>query len=405
MAKEQASVFEDSKGPLHGIRALDVTQALAGPFAAMLLADLGADVIRVENENSRPSVPKSRPHFRGESTIFLSSNRSKRSVVLNLRTEKARKLLYELVRISDVVIDNFRPGVIKRLGIDYSTLRKVNPTVISCSVSGFGSSGPYRERPAYDIVVQAMSGGMSLTGEPPPARSGLSIGDLCAGMWAAHGILAALFYRERSGVGQKVDTSLLEGQVALLNTNLVEYFLTGKNPAPQYERDYPLYRAYKTKDGHIVIAALLDKFWHGVCRALEREDLLNDARFKSVDSRDRHAQELNALLDDILATRTSREWVERLVACDVPCSEVNTVAQAAADEQVLHREMVVNVPCPEGGTVTLPGSAVKLSAFKPTFRFPPALGQHTHEVLADLLGYDEGTILRLKAEGTIQTHR
>ncbi|MFH1484653.1 MAG: CoA transferase, partial [Chloroflexota bacterium] len=351
------STRADSKGPLYGIRVLDVTQALAGPYATMLLGDLGADVIRVESENSRPKLPEVRPNFRGESTIFLSANRNKRSLVLNLRTRQGKGVFYDLVRIADVVMDNFRPGVISRLGIGYTTLNRINPTIISCSLTGFGKTGPYRGRPAYDIVVQAMSSGMSLTGNPPPARSGLSIGDLCGGMWAAHGVLAALFARERNGVGQKVEASLLEGQVALLGANVVEYFLTGKNPTPQSERGNALYRAYKTKDGHIVIAALLEKFWQGLCRALDCEELVNDPRFSSIDQRERHAAALIALLEEILATRTSREWIDRLVTCDVPCSEVNTVAQIVADEQVLHREMVVSVPSPQGGAVKLAGSA------------------------------------------------
>lgn len=387
---------------MYGVRVLDITQALAGPFAAMLLGDLGADVIRVENEKSRPNMlPRSRPQFAGESTIFLGANRNKRSVGLNLRSEKGKALFYELVRVSDVVVDNFRPGVIKRLAIDYGTLRRINPTIISCSLSGFGNTGPYRDRPAYDIVVQAMSGGMSLTGEPPPVRSGLSIGDLGAGMWTAHGILAALYARERTGVGQKVNTSLLEGQVALLNTNLLEYFLTGKNPAPQYKRENALYRVYETKDGHIVIACLLEKFWHGLCRGLEREDLMRDERFKSVDARDHHCAALTTILRDILATRTSQEWVDRLSSYDVPCSVVNTVSQAAADPQVQHRNMIVPVPCPEGGCVTVPGSAVKFSQYEPAFTFPPAFGRHASEVIGDLLGYPEDTVSEMMTEAVV----
>lgn len=391
----------NNKGPLSGIRVLDLTQALAGPFGAMLLGDLGADVIRVEAENTRPKVPKSRPHLMGESSIFLASNRNKRSIVLNLRTRRGKKVFYDLARVSDVVMDNFRPGVTERLGVDYETLSRINPLIISCSLSGFGGDGPYRDRPAYDLVVQAMSGGMSLTGEPPPVRSGLSIGDLTAGIWGAHGILAALFYRERFGVGQKVDGSLLEGQVMLLNTNVVEYYLAGKNPAPQWERYNPMYATYQTRDGHIVIAALLDKFFEGVCRALGREDLITDPRFSSLDKRDKNHRELSPIIAGILATGDSADWVEKLTAHDVPCSKVNKVADVVADPQVRHRGMIAEMACAEGA-LKVPASAVKFSAFQPQYRFPPALGEHTHEVLADLLGYDEDLLQKLTDDGVIR---
>jgi crotonobetainyl-CoA:carnitine CoA-transferase CaiB-like acyl-CoA transferase len=390
---------------LSGVRILDLTRALAGPYCAMILGDLGAEMIKIEAVGGRNEVT-GQYSYKGQDGYFMSVNRSKKSLTLDIRTDTGREVFYELVKVADVVLDNFRPGVLERLKVDYDTLKALNPGIICASISGFGTTGPYRDRPAYDLVVQAISGAMSITGEPgrPPVRSGIAIGDQGAGMFAAHGVLAALYARERAGQGQKVETSLLESTVAQLAYEASLYFISGAVPGPvgSGHRTLPVYGAFETADGYVAIAAI-GRYPH-LCRAIDRADLVDDPRFQGrmlVENRD----EFLAILREAFLTRNTAEWLERLTEADVPNGPVNTLDEALADPQVLARDMVVSVEHNLGGHVMQTGNPIKMSATPPEERLrflsPPPLGEHTDEILSTLLGYTPEKIDRLRQEKVI----
>jgi len=390
---------------LAGVRVLDLTRALAGPYGSMILGDLGAEIIKIEALDARADAigPYS---YKGQDAYFMSVNRSKKSITLDVRTDRGREILYDLVKISDVVLDNFRPGVLERLRIDYDTLKGVNPRIICCSITGFGSNGPYRNRPAYDVVIQAISGAMSITGEPgrPPVRSGIAIADQGAGMYAVHGILAALYARERTGVGAKVETSLLEAMIAQLAYEAGYYFISGLVPGPvgSGHRTLALYQTFQTRDGYVAIAAI-NRF-PALCKALGREDLTEDPRFKGREIGE-HRDELLAILQEEFITRKTDEWLKLLTEADVPCGPLNTLDKALSDSQVLARDMVVSINHAMGGQIKQTGNPVKISATPPEVRQdflpPPTLGQHTDEVLSQLLGYSTEKIDGLRQEKVI----
>ena len=390
---------------LTGVRVLDLTRALAGPYCSMILGDLGAEIIKIEAVQGRKDVtgPYS---YKGQDGYFMSVNRSKKSVTLDIRTDEGREVFYGMVKVSDVVLDNFRPGVVERLKVDYDTLKGINPGIITCSISGFGSDGPYRDRPAYDLVVQAIGGAMSITGEPgrPPVRCGVAIGDQGAGMFAAHGILAALYARERTGAGCRVETSLLEAMVAQLAYEASLYLLSGIIPEPlgTGHRTLPFYQAFRTKDGHVSIAAI-NRF-PNLCKAVGREDLTEDPRFTERQIND-HRDEFIAIMQEVFLTRTNDEWLERLNGNDVPCGPVNTLDKALADPQVLARDMVVSIDHTLGGQIKQTGNPIRISTTPPDarrrFLSPPTLGEHTTEVLSQLLGYSQEKIDRLRQEKVV----
>jgi len=390
---------------LEGVRVLDLTRALAGPYGSLILGDLGAEIIKIEALDARAEAVGIYS-YKGQDAYFMSINRSKKSITLDTRTDKGREVLYDLVRISDVVFDNFRPGVLERLKIDYDTLKEINPRIISCSITGFGSDGPYSNRPAYDLVVQAMSGAMSITGEEgrPPLRSGVAIGDQGAGMFAAHGILSALYARERTGVGSKVETSLLEAMMAQLAYEAGYYFISEEVPGPvaSGHRTVALYQSFKTRNGYIAIAAI-NRF-PALCKVLDREELTQDPRFSSKRMVE-HKDELIAILQEVFLTKNSEEWLELLTKADVPCGPVNALDQALADPQVLAREMVVSIEHTLGGKIKQTGNPIKFSSTPPqsrqNFLSPPTLGQHTNEVLSHLLGYSPEKIDSLRDEKII----
>ena len=390
---------------LAGVRILDLTRALAGPYATMILGDLGAEIIKIEALDARTEAT-GHYSYKGQDAYFMSVNRSKKSITLDIRKDEGRKVFYDLVRISDVVLDNFRPGVLERLKIDYNVLKELNPKIICCSISGFGSSGPYRDRPAYDLVIQALSGAMSITGEPgrPPVRSGIAIADQGAGMFAAHGILAALYARERTGAGGKVETSLLEAEIALLAYEASYYFVSGLVPGPvgSGHRTLALYNTFQTRDGYIAIAAI-NRF-SALCKALDREDLTDDPRFHGNQMAE-HKEELTAILQKVFLTKTTDEWEKLLTEADVPCGPVNTLDKALSDPQVLDRDMVVSIDHTLGGQIKQTGNPIKMSATPPDvgpdFLSPPTLGEHTSEVLSGLLGYSPEKIEHLRQEKVI----
>lgn len=382
---------------LEGVRVVDLTQALAGPFASMILADLGAEVIKVEPPGERP-LEMAGITFKGDSLLFLAINRNKKSIILDLKLQKGKEVFYDLTRKADVVIDNYRPGVIERLNVDYATLKSVNPGIICCSISGFGSTGPYKDRPAYDIVVQAMSGGMSITGHPPPARAGLPIGDCTGGMFAAHAIMAALYSRQRTGVGHRVEVSLLDSQIALLITHVPEYSITGKAKGTE---DHPTYRMFKTKDGNIVIAAGGGvRFFPKLCKALGREELTTDPRFGSFSKLIENGKELRSIMQEILLGKSTEEWMERLVKEGVPAGRVNNIEEAITDPQVVHQKMVVPVDV-RGDYIMMAGNPIKVSGVEQVYKSPPTFGQHTEETLSQLLGYSKARIAELRKEKVI----
>ncbi len=387
-------------GALSGLRIVDLTTMLSGPYGAMLLADLGAEVIKIERpgtgDNAR-TMQLNKPQYchMGMSSYFLTAGRNKKSVVLDLQREPGREVFYDLVRVCDVVYDNFRPGVLERLGADYETLKAINPAIISCSISGFGLTGPGKDRPAFDGIVQAYGGGMSITGEPgrEPMRAGIPIGDLCAGLFAGIGILAAAYARLTTGIGQKIDISMLDCQVSLWNYMITMHTMSGEVPGQlgnQHFVHVP-YGAYRTKDLYIFVAVIPDPHWPLFVNAMNIE-ALREARYLKRSERQRDRERINALVQEALLTRGVDEWLKILSDAGIPCAPVNTVDRTVRDSQVLARDMMVDVTFPDGRVLRQPGNPIKLSASPDEFRPAPPLGQDTRQVLADLLHYPEKRI-------------
>lgn len=394
-----------------GVRVLDLSRMLAGPYGSMLLADLGAEVIKIEEPGGGDPMRVMGPPFldgdgQRESAYFLSVNRNKKSVALDLEKPEGRAVFHDLCRVADVVWENFRPGVMSRLGCAPETLRAINPGLIVCSISAFGQDGPYRDWPAFDLALQAMGGGMSLTGEEgrPPARMGLPMGDLAGGMFGALAVAGALFHRARTGEGSAIDLSLLDGQVSLL-TYIAQYFWAdGRVPGRVGSGHASVvpYQALPTRDGFLVVAVFAEKFWSGFCRAIERPDLVADARFDTNPKRVQGRSELVPMLEAIFPARTTADWLARLQKEGVPAAPIQTVDQVLADPQVLLREMVVDLEHPRLGTLKTLGTPIK-PAGAPPFRPapPPALGQHTDAILGGLLGYPAHRLAALRQRGAI----
>ncbi len=396
-------------GPLDGIRVLDLTRVLAGPYCTMLLGFLGAEVIKVEDpQGGDPSRTASLYFDRGLSAFFASGNASKKSVTLNLKTPRGRDILLGLAGRCDICVENFRPGVADRLGVGPATLRQANARLITCSISGFGSWGPYRDYPAFDLTVQAMAGGMSLTGEPgrPPVKMGVPVGDLGGGVFGAYGILAALYERERTGRGTHVDIAMFDVQLSLLNYHAQYFLASGVNPEPvgsAHPNTVP-YQAFRTLDGYLAVAILgAERFWPRFCEAIGLPGVGRDPRFATNRRRVEEKATLVPILEARLAERTTGEWMEALIQAEVPCAPVNRVAEALASPQTAAREMLQMVPHPTAeGAITLLGNPVKIAGHEDIpLGPPPLLGQHTEEVLRDLLGYGPPVIVDLRAAGII----
>jgi formyl-CoA transferase len=392
--------------PLEGVVVLDATQVMAGPFCTLLLADMGADVIKVEKlqggDDSRSFGP---PFIAGESAAFLAINRNKRSVTLNLKSEEGRDVFRRLAGRSEILVENFRPGTMEGLGLHYEAIHRINPTIIYCSISGFGQTGPYRTLGGFDLVTQGMSGLISVTGHPggPPTKVGVPISDLNAGMYAVYGILSAYVHRLKTGEGQYVDTSLLEGAVAYTFWESSIYFATGEIPPPMgsaHRLNAP-YQVFDTQDGALSVGAANQSTWERLCKVLERQDLAQDPRFLTNADRIRHCRQLAATLQPLFRQRTTAAWLALLNEAGVPAGPIYNMAQVYEDPHVRAREMLVELDHPIAGTIKNIGIPVKLSRTPGRIRRPaPLLGQHTEEVL-HWLGLDQAQIGKLRAAGAI----
>jgi len=393
--------------PLEGVRILELGQIMAGTYGSQVLSDLGAEVIKVETpEGDLGRIPSVAP-YRGWSGLFLTLNRNKQSIVINLKTEEGRQVFYDLVKVADVVIDNFRPGVLERLKIDYPTLSAINPRIIQCSVTGYGGEGAYANYPAVDIIIQAISGHMGVTGEPgrPPVRVGIPIADMSGGIFSCKGILAALYERERTGRGGRVEISMLDAMLNLLGYMGTMWLTNGEVPKPPgsaHEYTVP-WQAFETRDGYIVVATRQENFWQRLCALFGEPELATDPRFATNAARVENRDVLVPRLEALMRMRTTADWLEQMRAADVPCAPVNNVDGAFSEPPVAEREMIVEYDHPDVGRVRLPGNPIKMAGMPGTISKPaPRLGEHTDEVLARLLGADAGEIARLRAAGAVK---
>ena len=400
----------ETPGPLAGIRILDLTWVLAGPYAAMILCDLGAEVVKVERPPHGDVARTTGPFVNNESMYFQSVNRGKRSISIDLRSDAGRNIFLQLVDQADVVMENFTPGVMDKLGIGPDVLLERNPRLVFASTSGFGQTGPWRDRPALDIIVQGMGGVMSITGYPgePPARPGTSIGDICGGLYTAIGILAALRERDHSGAGQSVDISMLDCQIAILENAVARYFTTGTEPGPLGTRHPSAtpFQAFPTADGWMVVALSwgIDSQWELFCAELGLPALVGDDRFDTSFKRTENHAELEPVLFEATRKQPTDHWVEALSQYGIPIGPLNTIGQAVSQEQILAREMITTVEHPIAGDVTMAASPLKLSRTPARVRgYGPQFGQDTAQVLEEWLGFDGAQTAALVESGIVMT--
>lgn len=395
--------------PLVGVRILDLTHMLAGPYAGMILADLGAETIKVEplaGEGTRKLLATDPENsLDGMGAYYLTLNRNKKSIAIDLKSDSGMAVFSRLVEESDIVLSNFGAGVPQRLGLDFDTLSKVNSRIITCTITGYGSDGPRANLPAFDQVAQAGGGGMSITGpdREHPVRAGIPIGDLGGGMFGVMGILAALYERERSGIGQHVDIAMLDCQISMLNYMATMQCLSGKDPYPigNAHSVHVPYDTFRCADGEIVIAVVTDNFWQSLKQVVDCPAFDNPF-YDTQPGRWQDREQIIRWLNDALAGQSCRYWLQKLEKKRIPCSAVNSVRQALADPQVLHRNMVVELHHPDGGTTRGPGNPIKLSRTKEeSFSPAPMLGANTNSVLSELLGLTATEIESLKAQGAI----
>ena len=399
------------KKPLGNIKVLDLTHMLSGPYGGMILADLGCDVIKIEppikGEGTRRLLEND-PNYsvNGMGAYFYTLNRNKKSVAIDLKKDEGLKIFYKLVEKADVVLSNFSAGVTKKLKIDFDTLQKINPKIITCTVSGFGESGPNFQRPAFDQIAQALGGGMSITGlsAQEPMRAGIPIGDLGGGMFAVIGIQAALIDRASSGIGQNVDISMLDCQISMLNYMATMQTMSGIIPEPIGNSHFVHmpYNSFLTKDYPIVIAAVGDQFWPRLLKIFTNSEL-QDPIYETAFERQKDKQKLESIIQKELLKENSDYWLHELEKESVPCARVNNLEQAIHDEQAQHRNMLVDVPHPEGGSAKIPGNPIKLSSVdKEEFLAPPLLGEHTKDILKDWLDFSIEELMELDSQQVIE---
>ena len=392
-------------GALSDIKVLDLTRVLAGPYATMLLADLGAEIIKIEQPEKGDDSRAFGPYKNGESAYFMSINRNKESITLNLKAPEGKEILKELVKQVDILVENFRPGTMEKLGLGYDVLKEINPRLIYASSTGYGQTGPYSQRPAYDAVVQAMGGILSITGQPDgvPTRVGTSIGDITAGLFCAAGILAALHERERSGVGQMVDVAMLDCQVAILENAISRFEFTGEIPHPIGNRHPSIvpFEPFDTLTTPIMLAAGNDRLWVTLCGLMEL-DLADDPRFKTNPLRNENYTALRPILAERFMTKTAEEWQQMFDDAGIPCGPINTVDKVVTNEQVVAREMILEVEHPTAGATRIPGIPIKLSRTPGEIRLPaPVLGAETEKILTRCLNLTPEQIAALREKQVI----
>jgi formyl-CoA transferase/CoA:oxalate CoA-transferase len=385
---------------------VDLTRVLAGPFCTLMLGDMGADVIKVEEPGKGDDTRSWPPFAGGEATYFMSVNRNKRSLTLNLKAPEGQEILRKLVRRSDVLVENFRTGTMDRLGFGYRDLSALNPRLVYCSISGFGESGPEAHRAGYDLIVQAESGLMDVTGfgDGPPVKVGTSIADLVAGMSAAHGIVLALLARSRSRRGQKVEISMLDAMAALLTYQAGIYFATGQRPARRGNAHPSIvpYEVFRAADAYLALGVANSSLWERCCAALERPDVAVDPRFDTEARRVEHRDALVPLLNEILSTRPAEEWIKRFTAAGVPAGRIQTVPEVCESEHLKARGMIVRLPHPKAGEVTVLGVPIRLHDTPGEIVLPPPLlGEHTDAVLRGVLRLKAAEVARLRASGVV----
>ena len=389
--------------PLTGLRVLDLSRVLAGPYCTMMLADYGADIVKIEPPKVGDDSRAFGPFVGKESAYFMSLNRNKRSMTLNFKRQAECDVFKEMVKYADVVVENYRPGTMEKFGLGYDELKKINPKIIYDACSGFGHSGPYQYKPAYDIIVQAMGGIMSITGPEggEPCRVGASVGDIIAGMFTAYGVMMALYHREKTGEGQKVDVGMLDCQVAVLENAIARYVTSGSVPTPLGNRHPSIspFSSFTAKDGHIIVGAGNDRLWTKLCNILGKPELLTDPRFNTNGNRTAHVKELTAILNEVFSTKTIEQWMEVLEAAELPCAPINTVDKIVNDPQIKARNMIVELEHPVAGHLKMAGVPVKMSVTPGAVERPaPLLGQHTAELLKEILGWDEAETAKFFAE-------
>lgn len=394
------------KKPLEDIRIVDFSRVLAGPFCTMNLADFGAEVIKVERPVYGDDSRIFGPFLNGESTYWIYVNRGKQSITLDLKQPEAKQIIYDLVKESDVLVENFKPGVMDKLGFSYEKLKEINPGLVYCSISGFGQNSPYRNRLAYDIVAQAMGGMMSITGYPdsPPLKVGSAVGDISAGLYAAFGIMLALFSRSKSGKGQFVDISMVDSIFSLLETNILRYTVGNKIPSRIGSR-HPLsapFDSYQAKDGLVIIAVASDQLFIKLCDVMGKPDLMKDEKYASDPCREVNEASLKVIIEEWLKDYTVAEAVDMMHANGIPVAPIMNIQQLCEDEHIKERKMLVEVEHPKAGKLRIPGNVVKLSETPPEPRLVATqLGQHTIPVLRDILNYDEAVIKDLGEKNII----
>jgi CoA:oxalate CoA-transferase len=393
-------------GPLEGIKVLSFGRVLAGPFATMLLADLGAEIMKIEDPKKGDIARNNGPFIKDLSSYFLSVNRGKKGMTLNLRHERGREIAKKLIPKVDILVENYRPGTMKKMGLAYEDVNELNPALIYVSISGFGQFGPYSHKPAYDMVAQGLGGTVSITGEPggAPVRVGYSIGDIGAALFAVNATLAALYEREKSGQGQHIDVAMLDSQVALCENACARYFATAEIPKPIGSR-HPIvtpFQIFPTKTAEMVVIAFKENEWENLCKAIDRNDLIADQRFKTAANRTRNHTVLESILCEVLRKKTRDEWISIFDKAGLTCSPVNNIEQVVKDPQVRAREMIIELTHPRLGKLNMVGTPMKFSRTPCQInKASPELGEHNKEILTDQLNFSEAEIEKLREEEVI----
>jgi formyl-CoA transferase len=400
--------MQEQRKPLSDIKVLDLSRVLAGPYCSMMLGDLGADIIKVERPGAGDDTRRwGPPEAGGEAAYYLCVNRNKRSLTVNMKSPEGQQMIRELAQKSDILIENYKVGTLQKIGLGYEDLKKINPGLVYCSITGFGQDGPYKDKPGYDFMIQGMGGVMSFTGDPegPPMKVGVAIVDITAGLFACSAILAALRHREKTGVGQYVDISLLDSVVSWLANVGSNYLVSGQLPR-RYGNGHPNivpYEPFKTKDGtYIALAVGNDQQWQKFCRLSGLNGVSEDPRFATNPERVRNREALIPLVAEKMLDRTGEEWLRELDHLKIPCGPINTFDKVFSDPHVLSRRMVADVPHPTAGTVKMVASPMKLSETPCDInKHPPLLGEHTDEILQEMFGYGADKIAELRQDGVI----